>query len=304
MGILTMSQAADLYNPAMQAIFNKNLDARENEYKEFFYLDKTDLYQYQESAFSGLPAAEIKREGIEVNYQVPVQGYDKTYTQVVYANGFKATMEIWKFDRFAQLKKMPKALALSVEQTRHVNLFNHFNRAFSGSYTGPDAVALCSTAHPITGAGGTQRNRPSTDVDLSYTGVQQAIMDMDILVNDYGYPLKVTPKKLLVYPTKKMKALEILRSVGNPTNANNVANVVTLSSDLKLVTGHWLSSSTPGYWFLTGDVQDDCLKVCRAQEAEMESGSDFDTKDLKWTVTFMEASGWTLWYNVWGSAGA
>ena len=77
---LNIAQAADLVDLAIQKVFIKSSDP-EVQYKKYFNFRTTEDYYEKDSSLSGLGEADFVDENSAIVSDVPIQGYDKTYTQ-------------------------------------------------------------------------------------------------------------------------------------------------------------------------------------------------------------------------------
>lgn len=77
---LNLAQIADTTNLAIQKMFKKEAK-NEPTFKKFYnYRSTEDLYE-KDSSLSGLKEAEFTDENAEIFEDVPIQGFDQTYTQ-------------------------------------------------------------------------------------------------------------------------------------------------------------------------------------------------------------------------------
>ena len=81
---LNIAQAADLVDKSIQNIWLKS-STPEAQYRKYFnFRTTTDLYE-KDSGLSGLGEANFVDENAVITSDVPVQTYDKTYTQEMVA---------------------------------------------------------------------------------------------------------------------------------------------------------------------------------------------------------------------------
>ena len=80
---LQISQAADLVDRSIQSIWLKGSEKESQMFKEYYNVEDgiTDLY-VKDSSLSGLGYAGRIQENAAVSAASPVQGFDRTYTQV------------------------------------------------------------------------------------------------------------------------------------------------------------------------------------------------------------------------------
>ena len=83
---LTISQAADSVDLAIQKYFLKDKQNKEEYFRKFYNVTTgvTDYYM-KDSGLSGLGLASRVVENAVIVSEVPVQTFDQTYTQVLYS---------------------------------------------------------------------------------------------------------------------------------------------------------------------------------------------------------------------------
>src|SRR5690606_32586509 len=90
-------------------------------------------------------------------------------------------------------------------------------------FTGADGLSLFNSAHTL-GDGSTQSNTLGT-APLTYDNLKTACQMMDRFRDDKGIQLLPARKlRLIVAREGKEKAMEVLKSIGNPDSANRVTN--------------------------------------------------------------------------------
>lgn len=81
---LNIAQAADLVDLSIQKVFLKASEPKA-QYKEYFNFRTTEDYYEKDSGLSGLGRSSRVVENAVIVSDVPVQTFDKTYTQVMYS---------------------------------------------------------------------------------------------------------------------------------------------------------------------------------------------------------------------------
>jgi hypothetical protein len=100
--------------------------------------------------------------------------------------------------------------------------------------------------------GSTQSNTLGTN-SLSYDNLKTAVQNLDRFYDDKGVQLLPCRKlRLIVARENKERAEEVLRSIGNPDNANRVSNVFNNGDGyIDYVVANWIPSTTYSkYWFV------------------------------------------------------
>jgi hypothetical protein len=149
-------------------------------------------------------------------------------------------------------------------------------------------------------AAGTYPNRPATDIDLSFTGIQTAINMYERLIDSQGLPIAMKPRYLIIPPELKWIAREILGSPNKPYTTDNEINAL-IKEDLMYFVGHYLTSLTA--WFLVGEKDSHTLKFMNRENLEEDFSDDFDTRTIKQIATMRFSTGATNWIGTWGSNG-
>lgn len=251
---------------------------------------------------SGFGLASVKGEGAAISYDTAMQGFIDRYTHVTYGLGFIITKEMVEDDLYDVIgKKRAQALAFSMRQTKEIVAWNVLNRAFNGSYTFGDGVALCVTNHPNV-AGGTWANKLAVDADLSEAALEQAYIDISKYTNDRGLRIAVRPQKLVVPVDLIFEADKIMKTEYEVGTNNNTVNVVRSKIPGGVVASHYLTADTDA-WFLMTDVPDG-MKLFERRGDTFTMDDDFDTDNAKYKATMRFSVGCTDKRSIYGSQGA
>ena len=315
--MMTRGQYFNLMAPGLHDLFVHWLDLkqREEEYSYIFNQETSDAAFEDEAEFSGLGPFQKKLEGEPVQYQDIVQGGTYRYQHTPWALGMRASFELIKDDQYKLINQAPKCLARSAHFVKEMQTWNILNLGFT-TQLNIDGLALFHTSHPLLGgpsatniapgvsgiisAAGTYPNKPATDVDLSFTGIQLAINTYERLPDSQGLPISMRPKYLVIPPELKWIAREILGSPHKPYTADNEINSL-IKEDLMYFVSHYLTSTSA--WFLVGDKESHTMKHITRESLEDDYSDDFDTRTVKQIATMRFSTGATNWLGVWGSNG-
>lgn len=195
--------------------------------------------------FGDVPA---KPEGNEYAFDIIMQAYTKDITPVEYGLGFAVTETAMEDDQYDLLAKKAQFLMFSMRNVEERAAADVLNNGFTTQKTA-DAVALFSTAHLLK-RGGTAKNRPSTDADLSITSLAQAFIDLATETKLESGQLTMPPDEyLLVVPAAlEFTAHRVVNTVGLPGSADNDVNPVKARRKITIVVNPFLTD-TDG-WFL------------------------------------------------------
>lgn len=206
-----LTEAADLYDPAIQKMFLKASELDDKNFEKFCNVETgVEDYITKDSSLSGLgEAARISPENASIVGESPVQGFDQTYTQVEYGKLLAFTKKMWKFgikkrDMTRVTKELYKACVRKRERLLTEKLENGWSTSYShvddgGNYTvtlsGADSVAMFSASHTRED-GGTAWNNIITDgttvnMDFDYDALKAARRTASLIKDPKGNPLSV-----------------------------------------------------------------------------------------------------------------
>jgi hypothetical protein len=306
MSVITSSSFAKALWPGVNSWYGKEYSEFPVEYTDLFETFTSNRAYEEDVGITSFGLAQVKPEGQAVSFDSESQSYITRYAHVVYALGFIVTREIFEDDQYDVVgQRRARGLAYSMRQTKEIVGANVYNRAFSGSYTGGDGVAMCSTAHPHF-AGGTQSNRSSTDAALSEASLEQACIDMGKWVNDRGLRINVQPQSLHIPNDLEFEAHRILQTPYRPGTTGATKNDINVLYAMGkfpkgIKTNHYFTSQTN--WFLRTNVKDS-LKHFERRGMEFAIDNDFDTENAKFKATERYGFGWTDYRGIYGSNGA
>jgi hypothetical protein len=201
---------------------------------------------------------------------------------------------------------MTSALAISFANLAEVQGASPYNNATAtgAEFLGADGVALLSTAHPLLG-GGTFSNKPTTDADISYTEVQNALINFETLTDHRGLEIQVQPRKVIVAPAFRFVAEQIFKQDTEPDTANRNKNVVS-NKGISVMVSHYMTDTDR--WFIQSDAAVDgmaghSLQFIWRERPIFETYDDKDTKDVKANGYCRLSVGFTEPFGIYGSTG-
>ena len=302
---ITRAQALSLLEPKLSNIWNEAYPTRPVEYTSFVNIRETKKRTVTDYKLSDFGPLRLKGEGEAIIYDDPLFGPEKAYTPVRFALGYKITQEMIDHELYGQAERFERALiksAVDLQETKAALLFNNgFGTTADDGFdaTGFDGLATFSTAHTRLDAGTVLRNRPSTDVDLGVTGLQNALIDFHTQnLDERGRPQLIRPKLLVINPGDIFTARELLQSEFKPGTANNEVNALR-EEGLSFTVSHYLTDADS--WFLLGDQHDLNFIWDVRPRGGMEE--DFDTEVIKRKVVEGFFVGHGEWRGTWGTSG-
>ena len=300
--MISRAQILKELEPGLNAIFGAEYTGYENEDAVLFDSETSSRAFEEEVLVSGFGAAVVKAEGAGVTYDETQEGWVARYNHETIALAFALTEEVMEDNLYEPLsKRLSKALARSMAHTKQVKAAAVYNNATSGSYLGGDGVALLATNHPLQN-GGTLSNKPSTDVDISETALENACIAIAGWTDDKGIPSALVPKSLHI-PRQSVFIVErILKSPARVGTADNDLNA--LSSTGKFPGGVFLNHrfTDTDAWYLRTDCPNG-LKHFNRVGIKTKMEGDFETGNVRYKARERYSFGWSDWRSLYGSTG-
>lgn len=242
----------DLVDKMMTALLDKNV----REYKSIFaklFKKQTSTKPFERTV-TYAPYGDVpqKPEGEEYATDLIQQANTKDVTPLEWGLMAEISETAEEDDVEKILGQRSKFLVFSMHQVMEKQAADVFENGFT-TQTTADGVALFSTAHTLK-RGGTAKNRPSSDADLSVTSLQQGFIDLDTDTKIESGQL-VMPAKgfyLHVAPANRFNAITIVKSVKDPESGNNAVNPLS-DLDITVVVNPFLDTDTDAWYLVPKD---------------------------------------------------
>lgn len=301
-GIITTGSAPKSLWPGIEAWWGQNYNEHGQECKDLFEFRPSSKAYEEVVEVIGFGLAPIKEQGTSTQYADWKQGSVNRFTNTAYSLGFIVTYEEMHDNLYRELVMQRTArLGFSLRTTKEIVAANVYNRAFSGSFTFGDGVALISTAHPTDD--GTQSNRLAVDADLSEQSLEDMVIQIANAKDSAGLQIALRPKSLHIPTQLQFVAERILGSVLQNDTANNAINALKAMGS---VPDGWKMNhyfDDPDAWFIRTDATDGMIAYQR-EEMDYAEDNDFDTKNMKYAAYERWVPGVGDFRGIFGSPGA
>jgi hypothetical protein len=276
--VMTTGNTPELLWPGLKKIYGDTYANWDAVYSKIANVDSTDKYFDKIQGLAGFGAAAIKDEGSSVIFDDIKQGFQKEIVQVAYGLGAKVTMEMMRFDQYGKMNKIPAGLARAYRHTQEIIVADQFNRGFTTATTA-DNVAIFSTAHLLVG-GGTFRNRPTVETDLTMGALEQCHTDVENYNDDRGLPVMTTVKKLMVSSEGRLNAEKILGTdYALGTNNNDINVVANSRRSIELIVNPYLTDADA--WFALTSEWENGIQYLESVPPSLERDNVHNTRDLE-----------------------
>lgn len=294
------------FDQDIDKIFFDEMQAYPTVYQEIFSSeDAPKGKNYTESDLTGLGELEEIAQGGAVTFDVPEEGNEVTRSYTKYGRGFQATEENMDDDWRNTVGKLPKTLVRSSRDKIETVCATIFNGAFD-TYTVKDGQYLCDTDHTILKTGQADyANEPSTAADLSETSLQEAFSYFDdTVIDETGFPAKMTPSILLVHPDEKYTAHNLLKALYKTGSMDNDINTLNPTYGIvpNIMPVTWRELTDTDAWFLIAKEND--YRIFWKRRGKLLSADDFVTGNalFKFVMRFMAFV--NQYSHTWGNPGA
>ena len=227
-----LGQFVDSTNNAIQKIIKKEAEP-ELMFKKYYNFRTTQDLIEKDSSISGLKEAEFTDENAEVTEDVPVQGFDQSYTQQQVDIMLAMSYQVYKFGFTKRkltnfVKQITNALNRKKEKLAAERLTNGFATTWSHTgigkittitNTGGDGIEPWNTAHTRED-GGTSMNNVVYDgttysLPFDYAGYKAAQRTAGLFVDPRGNPMPASLDTLVCKKNSSVhfKAQEILGAI-------------------------------------------------------------------------------------------
>lgn len=294
----------DNVDKAFAGLLGKELKELKKDWQKLFRTQSSD--KKFERFVSLAPFGDIpqKAEGADYAFDLIQQGYTKDVTPLEFGLGFALTETADEDDQFGEIAKYAKYMAFSARTVQRKQAAAVFNNGFSAQLTA-DTVALFSTSHTLK-RGGTAKNRPSSDADLSIDSLMQAFIDLATDSKMESGQVMEIPEAYYLYvpPQLRFIATQIVKTVGLPDTMLNDINPVKANYDIEVIVDPLLTDTDA--WFLVPKSKDrhGLIHLDRKGITMARPMDDALTGNHINKVRFRMTWDSLWWQNVYGTSGA
>lgn len=297
---LTRGGFSKLMFPGLNKIYLMTLDSYPEEFSKFYNTQTSTMKQEEDVAVDGFGLVPEKAEGAQPTFDYIKLSDSKIYTHKTYVLGYEVTEELFEDEQYGVIRKATTMLATAVRQTTDTLGAGVLNNAFSAAHVGVDALALCHIAHPQSKSGGTNANKPTTDVDFDITALVSAQQTIEMWQDANGLPMLKKPRYVVSGPMQRDIITKVLGSEKMPGTTDNDINA-TRSMDLQMMILHYLTD--PDAWFILSAPSDHYMNWFWRVKPKFRNYDDPATGNARFQTRFRCSYGFTHWPGVYGSSG-
>jgi len=300
----TFAALYDNVDKVVTGILRDSLNELPAVWKKYFDIKSSDRKFERIQTVTPFGDVPEKPEGNIYAMDLLRPGYSKDFTHVEFGLGFEVTETALEDDQYDQLQRSAEWLAFSARYVEEKYAASVLNNGFTTETT-PDGVSLFNTAHVLKG-GGTAKNRPSTDADLSSTSLAAALADMQTETKLESGQL-VAPIQafyLVVPPALEFLAERIVHSAGLPGSADNDLNPIKARRRIEIVVNPLISDTDSWFLIAQNKRQHGICSYTRVPISKVPMAVDPYTGNQIIKVRFRRSWGAYIWQGSYGTNGA
>lgn len=300
-----LNRLFDLADPRIRKIWDEKETqlSKRLEYDQLGLTDYTaDILNPQFENFTGLGLASQTGEKEPYAREDIAPAKNVTITPVKFTKAIDISEEMLRFNLWPKINNLVGAVSNSLNARINTDAAKiHYLGFGTTFFTGGDGSALYASNHSM-GDGSTQSN--TTTNPLSYDNLKTACQAMDRFYDDKGIQMLPAQRLRLIVPReKKERAEEILRSIGNPDNANRVSNVFNNGGGyIDLRVANWIPAAYSTNWFLIDmERAEQMARMVWGWRPKFDSDSIVNNGTKIYTGSAMFKPGFNSWQWAYGS---
>lgn len=208
----------------------------------------------------------------------PIPGFKASVTVTNFRLALQVERSYTEDDLQGVVRKQMSGLLTSFRRLYEYAIADKYNNITStaAGYVGADGVAMASASHPFERRETGTWSNIETGAALTLSTFSTARKNLRKRTEEFGYPLLLQPKLLLVSAENEQKARELKTSELNPENALNQPNVWK-NDDWTWRVYDYLTTTTG--WYMFGDMPQEQSGIVLA-EAVAPNIADLEGRDL------------------------
>ncbi len=290
--------------PALRSITDDGYKEYSPQFPSIFNMLSSSRSLEQFTQVSGVGRFSPLNEGEAVRRDQAVQGFKSSFTHTRWGLSVPVTVDMVEDDKWNLVGKLHRDLGWSCSETQELDAVSTFNNAFSGSFLGPDGVALCSANHPLYKAGGVQSNVLTVAADLDMIPFQLALTQFSLMKRPSGEFIHAVPSKLLIHPSNLWLAYALTKSGDDPTTSDRSVNPLKGAPDGIPMPYAWRYLTDTDAWFIVSEPARTGLVWFWRKKPYTKSWTDDESEVGVTAMRYKKSHGWNDYIGVFGTPGA
>ena len=299
----TFTELHDNTDRAIYTLLGKEWKEQTPIWRRVYNIKKSEKRSELITTVTGVGDIPEKAEGAAYASDVIKAGYTVEAIHTEFGLMFAVTQTALEDDRHDVLADHAKWFMFSARVVQEKRAAIPFNNGFTTSNS-PDGVSIFNATHVLKG-GGTARNQLATAADLSWTSLQQALVDWQRETKFEAGQNMMPVEDLILYvpPELEFTAAKIVNSTLQPGVADNDLNTIKTLRNITVVKNVYLTDADA--WFLlAGNKSHGFCSFTRVPMSMEPAMTDPNTRNRLYPIRFRQSWLNKWWQNSFGTAGA
>ena len=299
----TFTELYDNTDRAVYTLLGKEWKEQKPIWRRLYNIKNSEKRSELITTVTGVGDIPEKPEGQPYATDVIKVGYTKEFLHTEFGMMFEVTQTALEDDRYDILSDHAKWFMFSARVVQEKRAAILFNNGFTSELT-PDGLSIFNSAHVLKG-GGTARNVLASAADLSWTSLQQALVDWqrETKFEAGQHMLPVEDLILVVPPELEFTAAKIVSSTLQPGIGDNDLNTLKTLRNITVVKNVYLTD-TDAWFLLAGNKTHGFCSYTRKPMSMEPTMTDPRTRNRLYPIRFRQSWGVKWWQNAFGTAGA
>jgi hypothetical protein len=299
----TFAELHDNTDRAVFTLLGKEWKEQKPIWRRLYNIKKSDKRSELITTVTGVGDIPEKPEGTAFTSDIIQAGYTKEFLHTEFGLMFEVTQTALEDDRHDVLADHAKWFMFSARVVQEKRAALPFNNGFT-SETSPDGVSIFNASHALKG-GGTARNQLTTASDLSWTSLQQALVDCQRETKFEAGQNMMPVEDFILYvpPELEFLAAKLVSSTLQPGVADNDLNTIRTLRNITVVKNVYLTD-TDAWFLVAANKSHGFTSFTRVPMSMDPAMTDPRTRNRLYPVRFRQSWGNKWWQNAFGTPGA
>ena len=300
----TFTELYDNTDRAVYTLLGKEWKEQKPIWRRLYNIKNSEKRSELITTVTGVGDIPEKPEGQPYATDVIKVGYTKEFLHTEFGMMFEVTQTALEDDRYDILSDHAKWFMFSARVVQEKRAAILFNNGFTSELT-PDGLSIFNSAHLLKG-GGSARNVLASAADLSWTSLQQALVDWqrETKFEAGQHMLPVEDLILVVPPELEFTAAKIVSSTLQPGVGDNDLNTIKTLRNITVVKNVYLTDTDAWFIVSANKSQHGFCSYTRVPMSMDPAMTDPRTRNRLYPIRFRQSWGVRHWQGAFGTAGA
>jgi len=300
----TFAELHDNIDRMIYTLLDKEWKSQKPIWTRVFTVKKSGKRSELTTTVTGVADVPEKPEGTPYATDTIEVGYTREAIHTEFGYMFEVSQTALEDDRYDVLADHAKWFMFAGRVVQEKRAAALFNNGFTSEQS-PDGVSIFNSAHALKG-GGTARNQLTTNSDISWTTVQQALVDWQRETKFEAGQFMMPVEDLILYvpPELEFTAAKIVSSTLQPGVGDNDLNTIRTLRNITVVKNVYLTDLDAWFLLSANKTAHGFCSYTRVPMSMEPARTDPRTSNRLYPVRFRSSWVNRWWQNSFGTPGA